>query len=81
MFKTIKYSLDDRVATISFNRPDSYNAFNKIMREEFLLAIKKAKKRGIKVITDYSIAHPAFFEENAILSLNSVFVCFLFTFE
>lgn len=27
-------------------------------------AIEKAKKRGIKVITDYSIAHPAFFDAN-----------------
>ncbi|HIF15173.1 MAG TPA: 2-(1,2-epoxy-1,2-dihydrophenyl)acetyl-CoA isomerase [Bacteroidetes bacterium] len=51
MFKTIKYNLDDRVATISLNRPDNYNAFNKMMREEFLLAIKKAKNdKSVRVI-------------------------------
>ena len=43
MFETIKYSYEDNVATISLNRPDSYNAFNRKMRQEFLSAIKKAK--------------------------------------
>ena len=43
MFETIKYSYEDNVATISLNRPDSYNAFNRKMRQEFLTAIKKAK--------------------------------------
>ena len=51
MFETIKYNLDDRVATISLNRPESYNAFNKAMRGELLLAIKKAKNdEAVRVI-------------------------------
>ena len=51
MFETIKYTLDDRVATLSLNRPENYNAFNKQMREEFLLAIKKAKNdENVRVI-------------------------------
>ena len=51
MFETIKYDLNDRVATISLNRPESYNAFNKQMRDELLLAIKKAKNdESVRVI-------------------------------
>lgn len=35
-FETIRYSVKDRVATITFDRPDRLNAFNATMRQEFL---------------------------------------------
>lgn len=51
MFETIKYTYESCVATISLNRPESYNAFNRKMRQEFLTAIKKAKNdENVRVI-------------------------------
>lgn len=38
-FETILYAIEDRVATITLNRPERYNAMTTIMREELLRAI------------------------------------------
>ena len=35
MYKTILFELKDRIATITFNRPDRLNAINTAMREDF----------------------------------------------
>jgi len=34
-FQTLLYELKDRIATITFNRPDRLNAINEAMREDF----------------------------------------------
>src|SRR4051794_23073998 len=34
-YKTILFDLTDRIATITFNRPDRLNAINESMREDF----------------------------------------------
>ena len=51
MYETIKYTIEDGIATISLNRPESYNAFNKLMSEELLSAFSDAKEsKGVRVI-------------------------------
>ncbi len=34
-YKTIKFELSDRIATVTFNRPDRLNAINEDMRDDF----------------------------------------------
>ncbi|WP_407151147.1 enoyl-CoA hydratase/isomerase family protein [Bradyrhizobium sp. ORS 86] len=41
-YKFLKYTTDERVATITFNNPSRYNAFSSIMKKEFTNAIAKA---------------------------------------
>lgn len=43
-YNTLLYELDSGVLTITFNRPDRYNAFNNEMSAEFIDALKKADK-------------------------------------
>lgn len=43
-FETILYAIDDRVATITLNRPDRYNAMTDLMREELLRAINATEQ-------------------------------------
>jgi len=43
-FTTILYDLADNVATITFNRPDVRNAFNDLMAEEMLAALRNAER-------------------------------------
>ncbi len=43
-YTTILYSVSDNVLTISFNRPESYNAANEQMKKELLEAFKQAEK-------------------------------------
>lgn len=43
-YETIRYQVADGVATITFNRPESLNALNAIMRQELLAAFKAAGK-------------------------------------
>tara|TARA_Y100000994_G_C15601843_1_gene405007 strand:- start:19 stop:795 length:777 start_codon:yes stop_codon:yes gene_type:complete len=51
MYSTIKYNVDDKVAIITLNRPNAYNAFNKEMSVELLDAFKKSKKdTNVRVI-------------------------------
>ncbi|MCS6904330.1 MAG: enoyl-CoA hydratase-related protein [Bacteroidia bacterium] len=51
MFNTLIYQADGGVATIQFNRPEVYNAFNNEMSFEFIDALKKARNdKEIKVI-------------------------------
>jgi 2-(1,2-epoxy-1,2-dihydrophenyl)acetyl-CoA isomerase len=44
MYEFIKYELTDGVCTITFNRPDFYNAFNDEISYEFQSALKAAAK-------------------------------------
>jgi 2-(1,2-epoxy-1,2-dihydrophenyl)acetyl-CoA isomerase len=44
MYDFLKYDLADGVCTITFNRPDFYNAFNDEISYEFLSALKSAAK-------------------------------------
>ncbi|MFT6036420.1 MAG: 2-(1,2-epoxy-1,2-dihydrophenyl)acetyl-CoA isomerase, partial [Marivirga sp.] len=44
MYDYLKYDLTDGVCTITFNRPDFYNAFNDEISYEFLSALKSAAK-------------------------------------
>lgn len=41
-YETVKYSVTERVATISLNRPDSLNAFNTQLRLDLLAAVEQA---------------------------------------
>jgi 2-(1,2-epoxy-1,2-dihydrophenyl)acetyl-CoA isomerase len=51
MYNTIKYELKDGVGTITFNRPDRYNAFNEEMSAEFMEALKECKRNpDVRVI-------------------------------
>jgi 2-(1,2-epoxy-1,2-dihydrophenyl)acetyl-CoA isomerase len=43
-YTTLLYSVSDNVLTISFNRPESYNAANEQMKKELLDAFKHAEK-------------------------------------
>ena len=43
-YETITYAVDDRVAVITFNRPERMNAFGKQLREEFPHAVAAADK-------------------------------------
>ncbi len=43
-YQTILLQVEEGVATITFNRPDSLNAFNEVMKAELLDALKKAEK-------------------------------------
>lgn len=43
-YQTILYSITENVLTISFNRPESYNAVNEQMKIELLDAFRKAEK-------------------------------------
>lgn len=42
-YSTILYDLDDRIARITFNRPEKRNALNLTMREEMVDALKRAE--------------------------------------
>jgi 2-(1,2-epoxy-1,2-dihydrophenyl)acetyl-CoA isomerase len=44
MYEFLKYELQDGVCTITFNRPDFYNAFNDGISYEFQKALKEAGK-------------------------------------
>lgn len=44
MYNTLKYDLSNGIATITFNRPDRYNAFNNEMSFEFIDALKQCQK-------------------------------------
>jgi len=44
MYEFLKYDLKDGVCTITFNRPDFYNAFNDGISYEFQKALKEAAK-------------------------------------
>lgn len=41
-YETVRYSLEDGVATVSLNRPDNANAMNKTMRLELTQAFRRA---------------------------------------
>lgn len=41
-YQAITYAIDDRVAIITFNRPEKLNAFTKIMKDEVRAAVKAA---------------------------------------
>ena len=43
-YETILYNVQDGVATIQFNRPDTYNAFNKMMLRETRKAFQQAER-------------------------------------
>lgn len=43
-FTTIRYEVSEAVATLTFNRPEVFNAFNDLMSEEVLAALKQAAK-------------------------------------
>ncbi len=51
MYKTIEYKVDNRVATVIFNRPGVRNAFNWTMIEELFDVFKKIKEdKKIRVV-------------------------------
>ena len=43
-YKYIKYEVEERVLTITLNRPERLNAFLKAMREEIILALDRAEE-------------------------------------
>lgn len=43
-FNTLRYELKEGICTITFNRPDRYNAFNNELSFEFIDALKRARK-------------------------------------
>lgn len=44
MYETITYEITDRVAVITMNRPDKFNAFTERMHKEIIEALKQAQK-------------------------------------
>ncbi len=51
MYNSLLYVIENGVATITLNRPDSYNAFTEELSAEFIDALKKANKDAtIKVV-------------------------------
>ena len=51
MFETLKYESKDRVATITLNRPEVYNAFNNKISFELQDALKQARKdKEVRVV-------------------------------
>lgn len=50
-YEFVTYEKDDRVATITFNAPKRFNAFNATMKKDFLAALKQAEAdNDIRVI-------------------------------
>ncbi|MGV7219519.1 enoyl-CoA hydratase/isomerase family protein, partial [Bradyrhizobium sp. UFLA05-112] len=50
-YEFLKYEIDERVATITFNNPDRHNALSSPMKKEFRTAIAKAEEdEHIRVI-------------------------------
>lgn len=43
-YQTLRYTLRDHIATITLNRPDTYNAFNEAMSREFIDALKACQR-------------------------------------
>ncbi len=51
MYNTLLFEVKDKIATITLNRPDRYNAFNEEMSAEFIDALKAcAKDAGIRAV-------------------------------
>ncbi|MCC6674793.1 MAG: enoyl-CoA hydratase/isomerase family protein, partial [Thermomicrobiales bacterium] len=42
--QSIRYQVENGIATITFDRPDARNAFDQAMAEAFLAALKTAEK-------------------------------------
>jgi len=50
-FKTIAYSLKEKIATVTLNRPEVHNAFNEVMIAELTEVFKKiAEDDGVRVV-------------------------------
>lgn len=61
MYNTILYTLENHIATITFNRPDRYNAFNNEMSFEFIDALKKSRNdTNVRVIVITAAGDKAF---------------------
>ena len=45
-YQTLRYEIDERVATITFNRPERMNAFSKTLRDELPQAVTRADQDG-----------------------------------
>ncbi|RMG67197.1 MAG: 2-(1,2-epoxy-1,2-dihydrophenyl)acetyl-CoA isomerase [Bacteroidetes bacterium] len=43
-YQTLRYDFRDHIATITLNRPDTYNAFNEAMSREFIDVLKHCKR-------------------------------------
>jgi 2-(1,2-epoxy-1,2-dihydrophenyl)acetyl-CoA isomerase len=51
MYQTILYDVQDRVATITLNRPDNFNSLNNLCSAELIKALKHARADdGVRVI-------------------------------
>ncbi|MEM9897401.1 MAG: enoyl-CoA hydratase-related protein [Bacteroidota bacterium] len=51
MYNTLKFEIANYIATITLNRPDTYNAFNEEMSREFIKALKTCRKdKNIRVV-------------------------------
>jgi enoyl-CoA hydratase/carnithine racemase len=49
-YKTIRYGLDDAVATITLNRPERLNALNEILLTEFSGALDRSLAEGARSV-------------------------------
>lgn len=53
-YKTIKFELSDRIATVTLNRPDRLNAINEDMRNDFtrlFSALQTNEDIGVVIFT------------------------------
>lgn len=50
-YETIKYEVQEGIATLTFNRPDVFNSLNEVMHAELKDSLKKIQKdKGIRVL-------------------------------
>jgi enoyl-CoA hydratase len=72
-FETVLYDVDDRVATVTMNRPDVHDALNFDLRRDLVAALKRAeaypdvtvvlrKRAGKSFCAGYELKIPSFFE-------------------
>lgn len=61
MYNSLLYEVNGPIARITFNRPDSFNAFSVEMAREFLDALKKVEaKRDVRVVVVAGAGEKAF---------------------
>ena len=59
-YETVVYEVDDRVATVTLNRPDKRNALNFQLRQDIVAALRRAEADGDVSLVLLKGAGPSF---------------------